>query len=131
MTNFSGTTPDGRRLGARASHQDAGECADCGKHVDPGDPALYTRLTQTGLEPRTDERGLRDDEELASRGTSSSMGGETIDDSPGCAWSKTRAPGDENSQDEDDAPLNADAASWDGSCYHCGASADRVGKLAE
>jgi hypothetical protein len=105
-------TRDGRRLLEREHPQESGECADCGKHVDPNDPELYTRLANTGLEPRTDEQGLRDDEELAVRGTSYSMGSET---------GETRAP---------EQSVNADAGVWDGSCYHCGASAGRVGRPA-
>jgi hypothetical protein len=106
-------TRNGRRLLERENRTDPGECAECGKHVDPNDPELYTRLANTGLEPRTDEQGLRDDEELAVRGTSYSMGSETGE-------TETR-----------EQSVNADAAVWDGSCYHCGASAERVGRHAE
>jgi hypothetical protein len=105
-------TRNGRQLLARENPYDPGECADCGKHVDPNDPELYTRLANTGLEPRTDEQGLRDDEELALRGSTSSMGSET---------GETEAP---------EQSVNADAGVWDGSCYHCGASAERVGRPA-
>lgn len=114
----------------RERHTDPGTCADCGKHVDPNDPALYTRLTQTGLESRTDELGLRDDEELAVRGNFAAMGGEMLDDSPGGRLEETRAPAASNPRRASEESVNADAAVWDGSCYHCGAPADRVGRAA-
>jgi hypothetical protein len=103
-------TRNGRQLLERDNRNDPGECADCGKHVDPNDPELYTRLANTGLEPRIDEQGLRDEEELALRGNFSAMGSETAE---------TR-----------EQSVNADAAVWDGSCYHCGAAPDRVGRTA-
>jgi hypothetical protein len=117
MTAISGTS-DGRNLRERANPTDPGYCADCGKKVDREEAAVYTRLADTGLEPRVDERGLRDDEELALRATTTSMGSETLDDS-------ASRPMHENPEPE--TPLNADATVWDGSCYHCGAAPNRVG----
>jgi len=128
-TQHTTQRPAGREFEPRESVRDAGTCADCGKHVDPNDPELYTRLTSR-MDVRTDEQGLRDDEELAVRGSSTSMGGETLDDSPGRRLEDTRAPATGAPRRDGEESVNADAAVWDGSCYHCGAAPDRVGRLA-
>jgi hypothetical protein len=123
MNNIIGKTSDGREIRERQDYSLPGHCAECGQHVDPYDPAVWSHLTDTGLEERTDGYGLRDDEELAVRGESQSMGSETLDDSPGGRLGDTPAPGEHTRES-----LKA-RVRWDGSCIFCGAAADRVGQV--
>jgi hypothetical protein len=122
MNDMIGKTRDGKEIHERQDYSMPGHCAECGHHVDPYDPSLWDNLEEAGtdrhFDGQKDGHSRRDDEHSAVKAETDSMGSETLDDFPGGRFPRTR--GDLKAR-----------LRWDGSCFYCGAPADRVGQVLE